>query len=156
MRVLLISFLGFILVGCSETAMTPFVRMMMDEEMEARVDTITNDIVRRDRDALRPKMSSVFSESDLDAGFAELFANLPAGQPESIAPVSYQFRSNMSLNDGRSGSQRTVEVRMRLDYGDAVGYVDIVLFAEQGEDYSIMRLRTQTNGEITPAVGRDI
>jgi len=156
MRALTILIMAVFLVGCSETAMTPLVRRIMDDEMEARLETITNDIIRRDRDALRPKMSAVFSESDLETGFTEIFSNLPERQPESFAPISYQFRSNMSPNDGQSGSRRTVEVRMRLEYGSAVGYVDIVLFAEPGEDYSIMRLRTHTNGEITSDGERDI
>jgi len=144
------------LTACSETAMTPVIRLMMDEEMEDRVETITTEVINRDRNAIGQQMAAAYSDEQIEAGLTDLFANLPDGEPESFAPIRYNFRTQMSLNDDRSGSLRTVEVVMRLDYGYVVGYLTIGLRAEPGENYRIATLWARTNGELSPAGGRDI
>lgn len=156
MRALLIPLLGLFLAGCSETAMTPLVRMMMDDEMETRMETITTSVIQRDRAAIGPQMAAVYSQEQIENGLRDLFANLPDGEPESFAPISYNFRTQMSLNDGRSGSLRTADVVMRLDYGYVVSYLTIGLRAEPGEDFRIATLWARTDGDVSPAGGRDI
>jgi hypothetical protein len=132
------------LASCSETAWGPIVKMMMDEEMEARVDAITDEVVARDMDAVLARLSPSISADAARTGITDLFNHLPEGEPESTMAISYNWRSNTSLNDGQSGSTRSATIVVRLEYETAIAYLTIGLFAAPGDDYSINTLRSNT------------
>jgi hypothetical protein len=77
MRRITVIILCVFLAGCSETAWGPIVKMMMDEEMEARVDQITQDVIARDREALAERISPSYTPDAVEAGLTGLFSQLP-------------------------------------------------------------------------------
>ncbi|QNL19242.1 hypothetical protein HXX25_07910 [Hyphobacterium sp. CCMP332] len=144
MRRIAVIILCVFLASCSETAWGPIVKMMMDEEMEARVDAITDEVVARDMDAVQSRLSPSISADAARTGLTDLFNHLPEGEPESTMAISYNWRSNTSLNDGQSGSTRSATIVVRLEYETAIAYLTIGLFAAPGDDYSINTLRANT------------
>ena len=144
MRRITVIILCVFLAGCSETAWGPIVKMMMDEEMEARVDAITDEVVARDMAAVQRRLSPSISADAARSGLTDLFSHLPDGEPESTMAISYNWSSNTSFTDGQSGSTRSANIVVRLEYESAIAYLTIGLFAAPGEDYSINTLRANT------------
>jgi len=141
MRRITVIILCVFLASCSETAWGPIVKMMMDEEMETRVNAITDDVIARDMDAVQARLASSISAEAAQAGLTDLFNHLPEGEPESTLAISYNWSSNTSFNDGQSGSTRSANIVVRLEYETAIAYLTIGLFAAPGEEYSITLLR---------------
>jgi len=144
MRRITVLFLCVFLASCSETAWGPIVKMMMDEEMETRVDAITSEVVARDIEALQDRLHPSISADAARSGLTDIFNLLPEGEPESAIAISYDWSSTTSLTDGQSGSRRSADIIVRLEYEADIAYLTIQLFAAPGDEYTINTLRANT------------